>query len=167
MRRLNVLAALPLNSLMLAPSPGFGNGLLQIHAAIVALLFTVFEERSTRSVLHGVGDDDGRVARFSILLDMIFLHERRLECDMHVPKPMTIGQLARRTGVSIKVLREYDRLGLIYTLGRNESNYGLFDESALWCVQVIGTLRSLGLTLKEIREIAAVYLERPEEPIDP
>src|SRR5262245_60134599 len=72
---------------------------------------------------------------------------------MPVPKPMTIGQLARRTGVSIKVLREYDRLGLIYTLGRSESNYRLFDESALWCVQVIGTLRSLGLTLKEIREI--------------
>jgi len=86
---------------------------------------------------------------------------------MPVSKPMTIGQLARRTGVSIKVLREYDRLGLIYTLGRNESNYRLFDESALWCVQVIGTLRSLGLTLKEIREIAVIYLEHPDEPIGP
>src|SRR5215813_2947961 len=83
------------------------------------------------------------------------------------PKPMTIGQLARRTGVSIKVLREYDRLGLIYTLGRSDSNYRLFDESALWCVQVIGTLRSLGLTLKEIRDMAAVYLEHPDEPIGP
>ena len=86
---------------------------------------------------------------------------------MLVLKPMTIGQLARRTGVSIKVLREYDRLGLIYTLGRSESNYRLFDESALWCVQVIETLRSLGLTLKEIRDIAVVYLERPDEPIGP
>jgi len=36
---------------MLAPSPGFGNGLLQIHAAIVALLFTVFEERSITPLL--------------------------------------------------------------------------------------------------------------------
>jgi hypothetical protein len=48
-------------------------------------------------------------------------------------KAMTIGQLARRTGVSIKTLREYERLGLIYTLGRSESNYRLFDESAFWC----------------------------------
>ena len=86
---------------------------------------------------------------------------------MPVPKPMTSGQLARRTGVSIKVLREYDRLGLIYTLGRSESNYRLFDESALWCVQVIGTLRSLGLTLKEIREVAVIYLEHPDKPIGP
>ncbi len=80
---------------------------------------------------------------------------------------MTIGQLARRTGVPIKALREYERLGFIYTLGRSESNYRLFDESALWCVQVVQSLRSLGLTLKEIREITTLYLERPAEPITP
>jgi Alkylmercury lyase/MerR family regulatory protein len=66
---------------------------------------------------------------------------------MVVAKPMIIGQLARRTGVPIKTLREYEQLGLIYTLGRSESNYRLFDEEALWCVQVIRTMRSLGLTL--------------------
>ena len=82
-------------------------------------------------------------------------------------KPLTIGQLARLTGVSIKALREYERLGLLYTLGRSESNYRLFDESALWCVQVIGSLRSLGLTLKEIQEVSAIYCERPDEPIGP
>ncbi len=64
-------------------------------------------------------------------------------------------------------LREYEQLGLIYTLGRSESNYRLFDEEALWCVQVIRTMCSLGLTLKEIQDLAAVYLERPGEPIGP
>ncbi len=39
---------------------------------------------------------------------------------------MTIGQLSRRTGVPIKALREYERLGFLYTLGRSESNYRLF-----------------------------------------
>ena len=67
----------------------------------------------------------------------------------------------------IKALREYEQLGLIYTLGRSESNYRLFDEEALWCVQVIRTLRSLGLTLKEIQDLTALYLERPGEPIGP
>ena len=43
----------------------------------------------------------------------------------------------------------------------------LFDESAIWCVQVIGNLRSLGLTIKEIQQLAAVYLDRPGEPIGP
>jgi DNA-binding transcriptional MerR regulator len=86
---------------------------------------------------------------------------------MMLAKPMTIGQLSRRTGVPIKALREYEQLGLIYTLGRSESNYRLFDEEALWCVQVICAMRSLGLTLKEIQDLADVYLERPGEPIGP
>jgi MerR family copper efflux transcriptional regulator len=86
---------------------------------------------------------------------------------MVLAKPMTIGQLARRTGMPIKALREYEQLGLLYTLGRSESNYRLFDEEALWCVQLIRTMRSLGLTLKEIQELTTLYLERPGEPIGP
>jgi MerR family copper efflux transcriptional regulator len=89
------------------------------------------------------------------------------DVQMVVAKPMTIGQLARRTGVPIKALREYEQLGLLYTLGRSESNYRLFDEEALWCVQVIRAMRSLGLTLKEIQDLTAPYLERPGEPIGP
>jgi MerR family transcriptional regulator, copper efflux regulator len=80
---------------------------------------------------------------------------------------MTIGQLARRTGVSIRALRELDGMKLIYGLGRSGGNYRLFDESALWCLQMIGSLRSLGLTLKEIQEICTVYIRRPGEPIGP
>jgi len=37
----------------------------------------------------------------------------------------------------------------------------------LWCVQVIGTLRRLGLTISEVRRLAAVYSEKPEETIGP
>lgn len=82
-------------------------------------------------------------------------------------KPMTIGRLARRSGVSIRALREFEGMGLIYGLGRSHSNYRLFDESALWCLQLIRSLRSLGLTLKEIQEISAVYCEHRGEPIGP
>jgi DNA-binding transcriptional MerR regulator len=80
---------------------------------------------------------------------------------------MTVGELARRTGMSAKAIRQFEGLGLIYSAGRSEANYRLFDESAIWCVQVIGNLRSLGLTIKEIQQLAAVYLERPREPIGP
>jgi MerR family transcriptional regulator, copper efflux regulator len=78
---------------------------------------------------------------------------------------MTIGQLSRRTGVPIKALREYDRRGFVYTLGRSTGNYRLFAEEALWCVRVIQGLRALGLTLKEIQTLLTRYCERPEEPI--
>lgn len=56
---------------------------------------------------------------------------------------------------------------LIYTAGRSPANYRLFDESALWCAQVIRNLRSLGLTIKEIEQLAGVYLDRAGEPIGP
>jgi MerR family copper efflux transcriptional regulator len=78
---------------------------------------------------------------------------------------MTVGELARKTGLSIKRIREYEALGLIYSAGRSEGNYRLFDESALWCAHVIGNLRSLGLTIKEIEHLVSIYLSRPDEPI--
>jgi DNA-binding transcriptional MerR regulator len=79
---------------------------------------------------------------------------------------MTIGQLSQRTDVPIKVLREYERLGFLYTRGRSESNYRLFGDEALWCVRVIQGLRSLGLTLREIQDLVTQYLEHPNEPSD-
>ena len=78
---------------------------------------------------------------------------------------ITIGQLSRRTGVPIKVLREYEALGFLYTQGRSESNYRLFGEETLWYVQVIQGLRSLGMTLKGIQALLTRSCERPGEPI--
>ena len=86
---------------------------------------------------------------------------------MTAPGLMTISELSRRTGTPVKALREYADQGLIYTAGRSPANYRLFDSSALWCVAVIRGLRSLGFTLTEIGELAAVYLGRPAEPIGP
>jgi MerR family transcriptional regulator, copper efflux regulator len=83
------------------------------------------------------------------------------------PAVMTIGALARRSGVPVKTLREYEDLGFIYTAGRSPGNYRLFAEEALWCVAVVGSLRELGLTLAEIRELTSIYLGRSEEPIGP
>jgi MerR family copper efflux transcriptional regulator len=80
---------------------------------------------------------------------------------------MTIGALSRRTGVPVKALREYEDLGLIYTVGRSAGNYRLFDEEALWCVGVIAALRGLGMTLAEIGDLADSYLQCSGEPIGP
>jgi MerR family copper efflux transcriptional regulator len=74
---------------------------------------------------------------------------------------MTVGRLAQRTGLSHKVIRELEGRGLIYSAGRSEANYRLFDENALWCVGAIDQLRSLGLTLAEIEQLAASHLEHP------
>ena len=67
----------------------------------------------------------------------------------------------------VKALREYEDMGLIYTVGRSAGNYRLFDDEALWCVAVITTLRGLGMTVVEIGDLAANYLQRSDEPIGP
>ena len=83
------------------------------------------------------------------------------------PELMTVGELSRRTGLSIKAIREYEALGLIYSAGRSEGNYRLFDDTALWCARVIGEMRSVGLTIKEIKQLADAYFAHPDEPIGP
>jgi MerR family copper efflux transcriptional regulator len=81
---------------------------------------------------------------------------------MHIQRTeqlMTVGELARRTGLSIKAIRQYEGLGLVYSAGRSDGGYRLFDESALWCAQVISRLRSLGLTIKEIDRLGRALPE--------
>lgn len=77
---------------------------------------------------------------------------------------MTVGELARRTGLSHKTIRELEGRGLIYSAGRSESNYRLFDATALWCVGAVGEMRSLGLTLAEIEQLHDSYLKDPDRP---
>lgn len=78
---------------------------------------------------------------------------------------MTVGELSRRTGLSVKNLRQYTDWELIYSVGRSATGYRLFDTEALWCVGLIGTLRGLGLTLAEIRELA--HRRRDGQPVGP
>jgi hypothetical protein len=48
---------------------------------------------------------------------------------------MTIGDLARRTGVAEKVVRRQQDMGLIYTRGRSPARYHIFDEKAFRCAK--------------------------------
>jgi MerR family copper efflux transcriptional regulator len=83
------------------------------------------------------------------------------------PLLITIGVLARRSGISVAAIRRFEALGLIYSAGRSPANYRLFDDTALWCIGVIRTLRSLGLTIREVSQLAAIYLEAPDQPPGP
>ena len=79
---------------------------------------------------------------------------------------MTVGELSRRTGLSRKAIRELEGRGLIYTIGRSDGNYRLFDESALWCARTIEQLRGLGLTLAEIEQLHDHYRAGEQPPIE-
>jgi DNA-binding transcriptional MerR regulator len=78
-----------------------------------------------------------------------------------------MGELSERTGISRKAIRDLEQRGLVYSAGRSESNYRLYDQEALWCVRMISGLRSLGLTLGEIQQFGADYPARPGEHVGP
>lgn len=80
---------------------------------------------------------------------------------------MTIGELSRQSGLSVSAIRKYEARGLIYSAGRSPANYRLYDASALWCVAMIRQLRGLGLTLSELEQLTALYLEAPDRVLGP
>ena len=67
---------------------------------------------------------------------------------------LRIGELAARTGVSVKAVRQYERLGLVYSAGRTDANYRLFPPEAIACVQAVKLWRGLGFSLKEMARLA-------------
>lgn len=66
---------------------------------------------------------------------------------------MTIGEVSRRTGVTIRTLRHYDRIGLLTPAAVTEAGYRLYDEAALQRLYMILLFRELELPLEEIGRI--------------
>ena len=65
---------------------------------------------------------------------------------------MTVKEVSRLTGVSIRTLQYYDRLGLL-PARRTESGYRLYDDAALERLQQILLFRELEFPLRDIRTI--------------
>lgn len=74
---------------------------------------------------------------------------------------VTVGDLSRRSGISIKAVREYTDHGLVYTLGRSRGGYRTYTPEALRCLQMITTMRGLGFTLTEIRDLTRPHPQPP------
>ncbi|MFF4186656.1 HEAT repeat domain-containing protein [Streptomyces sp. NPDC001691] len=63
---------------------------------------------------------------------------------------MLIGDVARRSGVSARMLRHYDTLGLVRPTGRTEGGYREYSGEDIRRIFHIESLRSLGLSLREV-----------------
>lgn len=66
---------------------------------------------------------------------------------------MTVNEVSKLTGVSIRTLQYYDKIGLLKPTGYSESGYRLYDDTALEMLQQILLFRELEFPLKEIKEI--------------
>ena len=50
---------------------------------------------------------------------------------------MTVSEVSRLTGVSIRTLQYYDKIGLLHPSGHTEAGYRLYDDTALAALQQI------------------------------
>ncbi len=68
----------------------------------------------------------------------------------------TVGQAAKRVGISKKAIRLYEERGLLPDVRRTHSGYRLYDEDDLGVLQFIRQARSIGLGLDEIKDVLAL-----------
>jgi DNA-binding transcriptional MerR regulator len=66
---------------------------------------------------------------------------------------LTIGRLARRTGISARTLRFWSNEEIIPSAGRTAGGYRLYDAACVARVELIRTLRELGLGLDDVRRV--------------
>src|SRR5271165_5215608 len=75
------------------------------------------------------------------------------EGEMHMPPTLwKVGELAGRTGVSVRALHYYDEIGLLRPSHRTGSGHRLYDAADVASLQQIRSLQQLGFSLEQVRE---------------
>ncbi|MEU6783244.1 MerR family transcriptional regulator [Nonomuraea angiospora] len=74
----------------------------------------------------------------------------------------SIGDLARRTGLTVKTIRFYSDRGIVPPADRGPTGYRLYDLDAVTRLELVRTLRDLGMDLPTIRRVLASEVSLPE-----
>jgi pimeloyl-ACP methyl ester carboxylesterase/DNA-binding transcriptional MerR regulator len=96
--------------------------------------------------------------------------------NMHF-EPLKVGELAQRTGLTVRTLHHYDAIGLLRPSLHTEAGYRLYTAGDIARLQQVLSLRALGFSLDEVRgcldrpgfsplEVIGLHLVRLREQID-
>jgi MerR family copper efflux transcriptional regulator len=68
-----------------------------------------------------------------------------------------IGRAARESGVSVKMIRHYEAIGLLPRVARTSANYRLYTENDVHALRFIRRARTLGFSTDDIRELLSLW----------
>lgn len=76
---------------------------------------------------------------------------------------MHIGELAERTGLSLRTIRHYDEVGLLPATSRTEGGFRVYSENDFERLVVIKQMKPLGFSLEEMAEILSILSSNEAE----
>ncbi len=74
--------------------------------------------------------------------------------------PVNIGMASRMSGVTPKMIRHYETLGLLSGVGRTDSNYRQYSEADVHTLRFIKRSRELGFPIADIGELVSLWRNR-------
>ena len=79
---------------------------------------------------------------------------------------MTIGKAARDSGVSAKMIRHYESLGLLRQPKRTDAGYRIYDENDVHTLRFVRRGRDLGFSIREIKDLLSLWRNRQRSSAD-
>ncbi|MFC7065520.1 Cu(I)-responsive transcriptional regulator [Brucella rhizosphaerae] len=73
---------------------------------------------------------------------------------------MNIGQAAKASGISAKMIRHYETIGLIEAADRTSSGYRVYTQNDVETLRFIRSSRDLGFQVDQIKELLALWRDR-------